>query len=306
MSGFVRYVLVGLLAGSGATYLAPGSVVAAAPCTTRYQDETAAEEARRELVVELGELVAHRPGQIAVMVKDLITGATVGYRSTRKDQITASGSKVDILLTLLRQARAEHRELTAAEQASAEDMIRHSDNRAADDLYRRIGGAAGLESTYRQLGFTDTAPGPSHFWGGTTTSPADRVRLLTALVKGSPGLALEDRAYALALMEQVEPAQKWGISAGARPGDRVALKNGWTPRPFVHDTWAVTSYGRIFGPGRDFLISVQSDIQPSMESGVFTIEQISKLISNRLPALDPDRPCPPLLTLDRAARLVRG
>ncbi|MEO3858788.1 serine hydrolase [Acrocarpospora sp. B8E8] len=246
--------------------------------------------------MELGDLVAHRPGQVAVMVmvKDLITGATVGYQSTRKDQITASGSKVDILLTLLRQARAEHRELTAAEQATAEDMIRHSDNLAADDLYRRIGGAAGLESTYRQLGLTDTAPGPSHFWGGTTTSPADRVRLLTALVKGSQGLAPEDRAYVLALMEQVEPAQKWGISAGARPGDRVALKNGWTSRAFVDNTWAVTSYGRVFGPGRDFLISVQSDIQPTMETGIATIEQVSALVSRRLPGLVRLYPCVPL------------
>ncbi|GAA1007461.1 hypothetical protein GCM10009556_018720 [Acrocarpospora pleiomorpha] len=229
------------------------------------------------------------------MVKDLITGATVGYRSTRKDQITASGSKVDILVTLLRQVRAERRRLTAAEQATAEDMIRHSDNLAADELYRRIGGAAGLETTYRQLGLTDTAPGPSHFWG-TTTSPADRVRLLTALVKGTQGLAPEDRAYVLALMEQVEPAQKWGISAGARPGDRVALKNGWTPRAFVDNTWAVTSYGRVFGPGRDYLISVQSDIQPTMETGIATIEQVSALVSRRLPGLGLVRlyPCVPL------------
>ena len=112
---------------------------------------------------------------------------------------------------------------------------------------------------------------------------------MTALVNGSSALREEDRRYVLRLMEGVEPAQRWGVSAAARHGDHVALKNGWTPRPFIHNTWAVTSYGWIHGRGRDFVISVQSDVQPGMGSGISTIEQVSKMISARLSLLDPIR-----------------
>jgi beta-lactamase class A len=172
-------------------------------------------------------------------------------------------------------------------------MITHSDNHAADALYRRIGGYSAVAATYSRLGMRDTEPGPGRYWGGTTTSPADRIRLMTALVEGGRGLHRDDRRYVLDLMEHVEREQRWGVTAAARPGDHVALKNGWTPRPFIHHTWAVTSYGHILGPARDYVIAVQTDVQPGMEAGVATIEQLSKMISDRLSALDQVRyrPC---------------
>jgi beta-lactamase class A len=261
----------------------------ATPCVTPYRDDAAAARAKKDLTADLRRLVAKRPGRVEVMAKDLRTRAVVGYHSDGGEQITASGAKVDILVTLLRQARAQHRKLSDTERDTAELMIEHSDNKAADALYARIGGGDAVAATYRALHMRHTHPGPSHYWGGTTTSPADRVQLMTALVKGSKAVNPADRAYVLKLMEKVEPGQKWGVSAAARKGDRIALKNGWTPRPFIHNTWAVTSYGRVYGPGRDYVISVQTDIQPGMESGVATIQAVSKLIAARMPRLDPVR-----------------
>lgn len=255
-------------------------------CVTAYRDKKAAAKARRKLTADVQKFASGRAGRVGVMVRDLRTGATVGYRQDMHEWITASGAKVDILVTLLRQARASHRRLSAWERDTAVDMITHSDNRAADALYSRIGGGSAVEATYRKLRMRDTSPGPSMYWGGTTTSPADRVRLMTALVRGASGLHEDDRRYVLQLMEHVEREQRWGVSAAARAGDHVALKNGWTPRPFVHNTWAVTSYGHVYGAGHDYVISVQTDVQPDLGVGIATIEQLSRMISDRLPQLD--------------------
>ncbi|MEO5876185.1 MAG: serine hydrolase [Streptosporangiaceae bacterium] len=257
------------------------------PCA--YRDPKAAALARAKLDRDLAHYLARRPGRVSAMAKDLASGATVGYHQGSHQQITASGAKVDILVTMLRQARAQHRGLSGTERALATNMITHSDNHAADALYRRIGQGSGMSSTYRRLGLRGTSPGPAHYWGGTTTSPYDRVRLISLLAKGGSGLHPDDRAYALGLMQRVEKEQRWGVSAAARATDKVALKNGWTPRPFIHNTWAVTSYGRILGPGRDYALSVQTDVQPGMESGVATIEAIGRLIDRRMAALNPIR-----------------
>jgi beta-lactamase class A len=259
--------------------------VSKASCTSRAPKAAAA--ARKKLNHDLARYLARRPGRVSAMAKDLASGATVGYHAHSHQQITASGVKADILVTVLRRARAQHRKLSGSERELATRMITQSDNHAADALYRRIGQGSGVSSTWHRLGLRETSPGPAHYWGGTTTSPYDRVRLISLLAKGGRGLHPDDRAYALGLMQQVEKDQRWGVSAAARDSDKVALKNGWTPRPFIHNTWAVTSYGRIRGPGRDYALSVQTDVQPGLDSGISTIEGVGRLIDRRLAALDP-------------------
>ncbi|MBO3747984.1 serine hydrolase [Streptosporangiaceae bacterium NEAU-GS5] len=273
----------------GQTAAKPSPSASPSPCVKAYRDDAAAARAKKALTAGLKRLVAKRPGRVEIMAKDLASGAVVGYHEDGAEQITASGAKVDIAVTLLRKVRAGHHKLSGWERETLEQMIEHSDNKAADALYARIGGAEAVSATYAALRMTHTHPGPSHYWGGTTTSPSDRVRLMTALVKGSKAVHPNDRAYVLKLMELVEPGQKWGVSAAARAGDRVSLKNGWTPRPFIHDTWAVTSYGWVHGRGRSYVISVQTDIQPGMESGVATIESAGKLIAAHMSDLNPVR-----------------
>ncbi|GAB3671819.1 serine hydrolase [Actinocorallia lasiicapitis] len=265
----------------------------AEPCTKPVADTKARAKARQKLTAELRSYATSRPGRISAYAVDLVSGASVGYRENADDQITASGAKIEILVSLLRQARADHRKLSVSEKALATRMITESDNDAADSLYRRIGTGSGTAATYRKLGMTRTEPGPSIYWGGTTTSPADRVKLIRALAEDGHGLHADDRAYVLDLMGKVVKDQRWGVSAAAGPGDTVALKNGWTPRPFVHDTWAVTSTGLVTGPGHSYALSVLTDVQPGEGSGISTIEHIADLVEKRMPGLaaTTDRPC---------------
>lgn len=286
--------MVVALAVSGCGAEAPlvfGPPKRAAACFTKYVDKKAGAAARTKLVRDIGRYLARQRGRIVYSAHDLVSGVRLGYREHENGMITASGAKVDILAALL----LRRTNLSDGENDLASRMIRHSDNSAADALWWRVGGGSGMGSFYRKVGLRETVPGPSKYWGGTNTSPADRIRLLRLLVEGGDGLTGKQRDLVLELMGRVEREQAWGVSAAARPGDRVALKNGWTPRPFIHNTWAVTSYGRITGPGRDLLLSVQTDLQPGEGSGIAAIEGLAKLIGGRLQDLHPIKslPCPP-------------
>ncbi|MEV5501966.1 serine hydrolase [Nonomuraea fuscirosea] len=265
--------------------------VKVARCLLKFPDKRAGVVARARLERDIARYVHGRSGRIVYGALDLVSGVRVGQGEHEHDLITASGAKVDILAALL--SRKDGR-LGEGELDLATRMITESDNSAADALWSRVGAGGGMSEFYRRIGLRETTPGPSKYWGGTTTSPADRIRLLRALVKGGGGLSAADRRTVLGLMERVQQDQAWGVSAAARAGDRVALKNGWTPRPFIHNTWAVTSYGRVSGPGRDLLVSVQTDRQPGEGTGIQTIEGIARLIGARLDDLSPviTRPCP--------------
>ncbi|MGP4094072.1 serine hydrolase [Nonomuraea sp. KM90] len=265
--------------------------VKVARCLLKFPDNRAGSVARARLERDIARYVSRRPGRVVYGALDLVTGARLGHGEHEHDMITASGAKVDILAALLLQRDGR---LGEGERDLAARMIRESDNSAADALWSRVGGGGAMSSFYRRIGLKETTPGPSKFWGGTNTSPADRIRLLKVLVNGGKGLTAADRGMVLGLMGRVQRDQAWGVSAAARPGDRVALKNGWTPRPFIHNTWAVTSYGRVEGPGRDLLLAVQTDRQPGEGTGIQTIEGIARLIGARLDGLSPTttRPCP--------------
>ncbi|MFB7596415.1 serine hydrolase [Streptomyces sp. NPDC056160] len=199
---------------------------------------------------------------------------------------TASIIKVDILATALLQAQDAGRALTAQERAYAEPMIRHSDNAAANALWRRIGRAPGLEAANKRLGLTATKGGPGAKWGLTQTTASDQIRLLRAVFDTSgstsggsgdgTGSALNaaSRAYIRSLMNQVSADQAWGVSAAGSPS-ATALKNGWLQRS-TSGLWDVNSVGRITVDGHRYLVAVLSDGNASMSEGVSLVQRTAR------------------------------
>ncbi|MEU1853377.1 serine hydrolase [Streptomyces sp. NPDC019990] len=196
---------------------------------------------------------------------------------------TASIVKVGILATLLLQAQDEHRELTAMERRDAEAMIRTSDNEAANVLWRAIGKAQGLYAAIERLGLTSTSGGPGARWGLTQTTAKDQVKLLRAVFSRGPeasvrspgGLSQASRAYIRNLMGQVTREQDWGVSAAGPRGSRWALKNGWLQRSTT-GLWVINSIGQVTVHGRRYLVSVLSDGNTSMESGISLVERAAR------------------------------
>ncbi|MBG0815185.1 serine hydrolase [Planomonospora sp. ID82291] len=212
-------------------------------------------------------------GDVTAAVRDLTTGRTYHYHADLQLP-TASTSKVDILMALL--LRTPWRELDARARRDADRMIRLSDNDAADRLYERIGLETGLAEANRRFGLerTDAPPGRCvdlYCWGITRTTAEDQIRLLTALATETSPLAAEDRGQVLRLMGEVIPEQRWGITAAACDGDRVALKNGWLRR-VSNGRWVVVSAGLISGGGRDYAVAVLTEDNGSMGEGVLRVE----------------------------------
>jgi hypothetical protein len=214
--------------------------------------------------------------QFAVAVLDHRTGLSYTYGGDVAVR-TASVVKLDILAAVVLRAQDAGRELTATEQSLAAAMIRASDNDAASTLWWSIGGTSGLAQVEARLGLTQTVPGTGEYWGATTTTVADRIRLLDTIADPTGPLAAH-RDYILGLMSTVEADQDWGVSAAAT-GNSVALKNGWIG---LDDGWTVNSVGRITGAGTDITIAILSQEQPSYADGVASVEQIATIAQSQL------------------------
>jgi Beta-lactamase enzyme family len=169
-------------------------------------------------------------------------------------------------------------------------MIEDSDNDAATSLWYEVGGAAKISSFNAALGLKSTIPSPcvvcSGFpwpgWGLTTTVPTDQLALLRELVIPGPLLTGAERRYALSLMENVTPSQRWGVSGGVPPQATVALKNGWLPLDSAGDDWQVNSIGWISGLGRDYLLAVLTTGNPTEQYGIDTIDRLAALVWQHL------------------------
>ena len=219
--------------------------------------------------------IESRSGDVTVAIDDLRTGRTYLWNPRERAQ-TASIVKVDILETLLHRAMVSHTGLGAQTADIIKGMIEESDDEDATQLWNEVGGASGIFSYNQLVGMSQTDPNTDGYWGETTTSAADQIKLLKRLVERGL-LDAAARRYELGLMENVVPAQDWGVSGGIPAGVSVALKNGWVPLSSNTD-WEVNSIGRIKGDGRWYLIAVLTAHDPSEQYGIDTIEAISSLV----------------------------
>jgi hypothetical protein len=236
---------------------------------------------RKKLTRVIDGYLADRASGVTVEMVDRTTGASFRYHPGG-EYITASAVKVDILMTLLLQRQRKHRALTAAERADAALMIRYSDNHAADRLYVKVGGASGVAAANRKFHLTETDPVDGKCkdllcWSLTQTTARDQRRLLEALLSPKSALNARNRTYVLGLMSKVIKAESWGISAAARKGDKVALKNGWMTLQRDGEHWVIDSIGRVQGHGHDFLIAVLTWHNPTDGYGVTTVQHVVEL-----------------------------
>jgi beta-lactamase class A len=261
-----------------ATALLPvGTLAPVAAHAATGQSVTVAQKAK--LTRTLSAYMKGRSGQASVSITDLATGRSYTYNAGLRTA-TASIVKADILASLLLRAQDRHRSLTSSERSLASRMIRYSDNDAATALFDAIGGRSALVRYNKRLGLKQTVP--SYAWGATTTSAADQIRLLETFTSAKSKIKSSNRAYALGLMHAVTSAQHWGVSAAAKKGDYVALKNGWLPRPVDGGRWTINTIGRVRGHGHDYLIAVISRRNSSMGAGITTVEHLAKAAARAL------------------------
>lgn len=223
----------------------------------------------------LGTALSARGGNVGVAFVDLSSGVVCDVRGDRHFD-SASVVKTAILATLLFQTQ-HHHSLTASERTLATAMITRSDNNAASALWRKIGGASGLDRFLSAAGMTQTVAGRGGMWGLTQITARDQIKLLRLLATDNSVLTPASRAYELGLMKRVVAGQRWGAPTGALSGEVVAVKNGWLP--LASGGWHVNTTG--VGLGRHcYLIAVLSDGNPSMGYGVSTVSRVAKAINH--------------------------
>ena len=255
--------------GPLATAQAHPTVTAPSPPATL---KPAVADPQRALASALAPILAHHSGDLAVGVIDRTTGARALYRGAELFH-TASIVKADVLAVLLLRHQQAGTDLSANEDELAEQMIEDSNNDAADDLWGDDGAAYGMAAANAALGLTHTTPGTDYYWGLTTTTVSDQLRLLEDLTWPRSPLDRASRSLELDLMADVTADQAWGVSAAATPHTSFAVKNGWLPDPQL---WVINSIGVIEHAHQQLLVAVLSDDQPSEAVGIAQVEAVAR------------------------------
>ncbi|MFF4402222.1 serine hydrolase [Streptomyces sp. NPDC001480] len=269
-----------LAAAVGAAVLIPG-VVAATPAaaTTPTVSCTSAKAGLADkLKKDITAALANRRGTVAVGLYDRSTKTTCTLRPTTSYD-SASTVKVTVLATLLWDAKKHNRYLTSTEQSLAKAMITQSDNAATSKLWKQLG-LTKIKGFLAAAGMTKTTPGADGYWGLTQENVTDEQKLLGLVTAKNTVLSDNSRAYILKLMGQVVSSQRWGTPAGAPSTVSVHVKNGWLQRS-THG-WRVHSLGTFNGAGHDYMISVLTQDNSTMDYGVATIQNVAKAIHKDL------------------------
>jgi beta-lactamase class A len=258
---------------SAASAASPGTRVTAGICTAPPAYKALA----ARLSADIEGALRGRSGHHAVTVYDTVTKVSCHTGSGRHFD-SASIVKTIILGALLRWHQETGTPLSQWERYEATLMITQSDNDAATALWNEVG-MTRLQHFLNLAKMNETQLGQDGYWGLTQVTAHDEMLLLELLTLPNPVLSSSSRSYELGLMSQVIPSQRWGTPAGA-PGDvTVHVKNGWLP----DDTgWHINSTGAFTGKGKNYLIAVLTDDNPTEQYGIDTIEDVARLVHRDL------------------------
>jgi hypothetical protein len=255
---------------------------------------------------QIAAVLRQRASAVGLAVSDPATGVTCELAASRQFD-SASIVKATILAALL---HGDNAQPSAGERAHATAMITESDNNAATDLWNDVGPLA-MRQFLNLAKMTQTVPGTGGYWGLTQVTARDQMKLLHLLTMSNGVLSRAARSYELGLMAQVDPAQRWGVSAGVPAGMTVELKNGWLPRQMLG--WRINSIGCVSGEaarperapatgtpaavtpttvtvtspggqgeGREYCLVVLTEDNPTMAYGVKTVSEVARVVNTDL------------------------
>lgn len=277
--------------GTGTRPAAIPSAASAATVTPSpsVSASASASQAAGPLGAQVQSYLAGRRGKTEVAVYDVSSGQqwTLGSQAPQAEESVVD---LEILEAVLHQRKVQRTVLSLTEQELAPPLIEQSDTDATTTLWADVGGAGGLRAFDHAAGLARTSPsnclqcsGSSvPGWGLTTSTPQDQITLLRQLARPSGMLDKNDQKYALYLLENVESAQRWGVSGGVPADVTVALKNGVQPLNAGETDWQVNSVGWVSGDGRNYLMAVLSTGDPSEQYGIDTLSHLGAMEWNAL------------------------
>ena len=195
----------------------------------------------------------------------------------------ASLSKVLLLAVALAQSEQAGYEIDADTRELLRVMIENSDNEAADAMLNLIGGQAGIDAFLRERQITGFSVPDPWDWGTIEADAPSWARFLALLGAGQL-LNPSDTAFALGLMQNVIPEQRWGVLKPA--GDRLGIgKNGWYLDVGDLFDWRVLSAGFVDSAEAPLGAAPQVVVvltrypgEDGMEWGVAVAERVTELV----------------------------
>ena len=214
---------------------------------------------------EAKRFAASRDGSVGFAFLDEC-GRLVGVHRNRVFP-SASVVKVMLLAAYLRRDGVAHSELSHDERSLLTAMITMSDNRAADEVFATVG-EAGLNDVADAAGMRNFVSSP--FWGGSGVSAADQAAFVGRLTRFVPK---RHEDFALRLLRNVIPGQRWGVAEVKPKGWKLGFKGGWYMAP---EGWRVNQVATLDRGRRSFALAVLSDENPSFQYGRETIAGVAK------------------------------
>ncbi|MEU6246253.1 hypothetical protein [Glycomyces sp. NPDC047010] len=232
------------------------------------------EELEADLKTRIDEYLASTGTQVEASVAVERGDMRLDYNPDQT-HITASIVKVEILAMVqeywgsVEAIPADHLELLNR-------MIRESHNDSTSTLYNYLGGVDALVAAHARYGLQDTTPDPQGRWGVGWSSASDQLILLGLnLFEGV--LDAEQVDLGRELMGSVIEEQAWGVSAAAKDGETVWLKNGWDVESQLGGLWVVNSIGVLDGDGDPVKLAVLTSGAVDDVEGIPVVEEIAKI-----------------------------
>jgi hypothetical protein len=219
--------------------------------------------ANRVLAAALAPVLANHAGSIAVGIIDCASGTGAVYGGRRRFP-AASIFRADMLAALLLRHQRPGAALSKGEQELVGQMLEESGS-AAGSVWRAIGGAAGMTRANQALGLRRTRPGPGGHWNLADTTVRDQLSLLMDLTSPWSPLSAASRSYELTLMRQPRAGQARGVTAAGSAATEAAVQDSWLSD---RGLWVVNSVGAIRSRGRELLVAVLCDRQPTKSAGL--------------------------------------
>ncbi|MGE2732755.1 hypothetical protein ACQI4F_25090 [Mycolicibacterium vaccae] len=205
---------------------------AAPPQAPPFVQQTAPFDGLEARIAQATAEAADAGADIEVVILDRETGQRLSNGVDTPIPI-ASVVKLFIADDLLMRAAEDETELSPADQASLDSMLRSSDDGAAQAFWNRNGRSAIVSRIVGRYGLTGTTkPYNDSKWDVTQSTASDLVRYYDMLLSGAGGLPPEQAEIIVGDLARFTPSgldgypQRFGIPDGL-PGETVAVKQGW-------------------------------------------------------------------------------
>ncbi|TSD49913.1 serine hydrolase [Rhodococcus sp. KBS0724] len=206
------------------------------------------------------EFAREQGAEVSIVIFDRVEGVRVTNGNDEPID-TASVSKLFIADDILFREQQGEFTLSEDEAALIDDMLRSSDDSAADLLWNRFGGNDIIDHITERYPLPSTSIGWNETWWETETTMSDMVSYYAALLDGSGGLQADQTAVVLSDIGDFTTTgadgyyQRFGIPDALTAESDIAVKQGWMC--CIDDSWIHLSTG-IAGDDHRYIIALGS------------------------------------------------